>query len=167
MLNLDIGERQWIAYGDWTIQDQLGVTLKPRPIQFLVADHAVNENVGISYVIPFYTRYNNYNKANLYFGATFGLMQTSNDGSTSFSKYNASPDSGLVYMSKYHYGAGTGYNAGLQMGYTWYLIPRLGFNVEIGVRYADIRTNDSRYASANSRFHTLYFPGTFGIRWRF
>ncbi len=167
MLSLDIGERQWTSYGDWTPNDQLGVVLKPRPITFVIADHAVNENVGINYVIPFYSRYNTYNKANLYFGVNFGLMQTSNDGSTAFSTYKAAPDSSFTYLSKYDYGAGTGINAGIQIGYTWYVIPRLGINLELGMRYAHITTNDSRFAGANNMFNLLYFPETLGVRWRF
>ncbi len=167
MLNFDAGTRHWATYGSWQINDQMGQQLKTRDVTFVMADHAVDESVGINYVIPFYTRYNNFNRANLYFGVMVGLMQTVNDGSMGYSRYNSAPDSTLMYMSKYDYNAGNGYNVGIQLGYTWYIIPRLGLNIDLGVRYAHIKTNDSRYGSENSKYYLLYFPETLGLRWRF
>jgi len=167
MINLDLGQRHWESAGTWALNDQFGQPLKPRDIKFVVADHAVNEYVALNYVIPFYTGYNTYNKANLYFGAGFGLMQTMNDASIGYRNYNAAPDSTFRYTSSYNYGAGTGYNFGVQMGYTWYIIPRLGINVDLAVRYAHINTTDTRYGSENKKFYLLYFPETLGIRWRF
>ncbi len=167
MLHLDIGDRHWESYGNWKINDLQGQQLKSRPITFVVADHAINENVAINYVIPFYSRYNRFNRANLYFGVCFGLMQTVNDGSIKYSNYKSAPDSALTYMSKYDYGSGTGFNTGFQIGYTWYVIPRLGINVELAMRYAQINTIDTHYGSENAKFHTIYFPETLGLRWRF
>jgi hypothetical protein len=167
MINLDLGDRNWTSYGDWQVNDQLGQQLKTREITFVQAQHAFNESVSMNYVIPFYTRYNTYNKSNLYFGVSFGLMQTINDNSLSYSKYGAAPDSNLVYLSSYHYAAGAGYTAGMQIGYTWYLFPRLGFNVDLAIRYAHIKNNDTHYGSENSKYELLYFPETIGIRWRF
>src|SRR4051812_2566838 len=51
MLNLDIGSRRWESSGDWKVVDNQGASLGTRPVTFLVADHAVNESVGINYVI--------------------------------------------------------------------------------------------------------------------
>ncbi len=167
MLSLDIGDRKWQSEGSWTLNDKYGQTLRTRPITFLIADHALTETVGLNYVIPFYTRYNTYNRSNLYFGVQFGLVTTINDGSLSYSKYKASPDSGYTYTSKYDYAAGTGYTFGVQVGYTYYIVPRLGVNVEIGTRYAHVKTEDEHYASENSKFYLLYFPETIGLRWRF
>ena len=167
MLNLDLGDRQWKSFGDWELVDNQGVKLNNRAVTFLIADHATNESVGLNYVIPFYTKYTAYNKANLYFGVMFGLMQTANDGSIAYSKYKSSPDSGYTYVSRYDYGSGTGYNVGIQLGYTWYIIPRLGVNIDLGMRYARIKTIDEHYGSENNKFHLLYFPETLGIRWRF
>lgn len=167
MLNLDLGDRKWKSFGDWQIQDDQGHALGKREITFLVADHAINEAVGINYVIPFYTKYHTYNKANLYFGASFGLMQTANDGSINYSNYNAAPDSLLRYASAYHYNRGDGYMVGIQAGYTWYVMPRLGINIDLSVRYAHINTIDMHYGEENSHFNTVYFPETIGLRWRF
>lgn len=167
MLNLDIGTRRWQSQGEWQAVDNQGVQLNPRPVTFTIANYAVNENVGINYVIPFYTRYTDYNKANIYFGASFGLMQTANDGSIGYSQYKANPDSGYTYVSHYDYGAGNGYNFGIQMGYTWFIIPRLGINIDLAMRYAHVKTIDQNYGSENNKFYLLYFPETLGIRWRF
>lgn len=167
MLSFDMGTRRWETATDWLVNDRLGKELKTREVKFLVAENAINENVGISYVIPFYSAYNTYNKANLYFGVNLGLMQTMNDASMGYSRYNAAPDSNISYMSSYNYAPGTGYNVGIQLGYTWYIIPRLGINIDLGLRYANIKTNDSRYGSQNMKYHLLYFPETIGLRYRF
>ncbi len=118
-------------------------------------------------MIPFYTRYSDFNKANLYFGALVGMVTTINDGSLTYSKYGQAPDSGYNYMSRYDYGAGTGYSLGAQIGYSYYITPRLGLNVELAARYAHVWTNDEHYGSENSKYYLLYFPETIGLRWRF
>src|ERR1035437_4648067 len=92
MLNLDIGNRRWETFGTWKLNDKFGQSLKSQPITFLIADNAVTEAVGINYVIPFYTKYNTFNRANLYFGALFGLVTTTNDGSIGYSDYKSVPD---------------------------------------------------------------------------
>lgn len=167
MLNLDLGGRRWESYGDWQLVDNQGVSLQPRPVTFMVADYALNENVGINYLIPFYTRYTDYNKANIHFGASIGIMQTINDGSIGYSSYKSSPDSNYRYVSHYNYAAGSGYDFGIQLGYTWYIVPRLGLNIDLAVRYAHIKTQDEHYGSENNKFYLLYFPETLGLRWRF
>jgi len=167
MLNLDIGDRQWKSFGTWQLVDEFGQKLQARQVSFLIADHAINESVGINYVIPFYAKYSNYNKSNLYFGVNVGMITTTNDNSIGYSKYNAPPDSNYTYVSSYDYGFGVGYSFGVQMGYTWYLTPHLGFNVDLGVRYAHVGTNDTHYDGENSKFYLLYFPETFGLRWKF
>jgi len=167
MLNLDIGSRKWQTVGSWQLNDNQGVKLKTRDITFLVADHAVTENVGINYVIPFYTRYNNFNSSNINFGVTAGLVTTTNDGSLGYSTYNAAPDPTYVYVSHYDYGYGIGYSFGVQMGFTYFIAPRLGVNVDLAMRYVKVGTNDEHYGSENNHFYLLYFPGTVGLRWRF
>ena len=166
-INFDLGTRKWETFGTWQLNDVNGQKLKSREVSFLVADQAITETFQLNYVIPFYDRYNTMNRANLYFGVTAGLVTTVNDGSMGFSKYNAPPDSSYTYTSSYNYGYGIGLTYGLQAGYTYYVIPRLGINVEIGMRYAAVKTHDQRYASENDHFHLLYFPETIGLRWRF
>lgn len=167
MLTFDMGNRSWVSANDYLIHGQQGQELKTREVKFTIAENAINENIGISYVVPFYTSYNTYNKANLYFGVNVGLMQTMNDGSIGYAKYAAAPDSNLTYMSSYNYAAGNGVNFGIQLGYTWYITPRLGINLDLGLRYASIKTNDRRYGSQNMKYNLLYFPETIGLRWRF
>ena len=167
MLNLDIGTRHWESYGQWKINDLYGQSLQPRDITFLVADYALTECVGINYVIPFYTKYNTFNRSNINFGVAVGMINTINDGSIAYSKYKNAPSPDLVYMSQYNYASGIGFTYGIQMGYTYYILPRLGLNIDLAMRYATVKTNDYRYNHANSNFRTLYFPETLGIRWRF
>ena len=95
------------------------------------------------------------------------MVNTISDGSLAYSRYTSGADSGAAYVSKYDYGMGVGLSFGLQMGYTYYIIPRLGVNVEIAMRYANVATNSTSYASENSSYHLLYFPETVGLRWRF
>lgn len=166
-LTFDLGERQWETFGTWQLQDAYGQQLQTRPITFVVADHAVSESFEFNYTIPFYTKYNNFKRADLYFGAMFGLITTVNDGSLSYSKYNAAPDSTYLYTSKYDYGYGIGLSYGLQVGYTYFIIPRLGINIELAARYAGVKTNDEHYDGENNHFHLLYFPETIGLKWRF
>lgn len=167
MLSADFGTRQWISYGQWEQNDLLGRTLKPRDVTFLVADYAITESFGMNYIIPFYTRYNTFNRANINFGANIGLINTINDGSISYSKYKVDPNPDFTYVSRYDYGYGIGTTWGLQMGFTYYIIPRLAVNLDLSMRYASVHTNDTRYNHANSNFHTLYFPETLGLRFRF
>ena len=166
-LSFDLGSRQWKSFGSWPLNDVNGQSLKPREVAFLVADRAISESFQFNYVIPFYTPYGDFNRANLYFGALLGLVTTTNDGSMGFSKYNAAPDSNYTYTSSYNYGYGIGFSYGLQAGYTYYVFSRLGINVELGMRYSSVQTQDTRYASENNHFHLLYFPETIGLRWRF
>jgi hypothetical protein len=167
MLSLDIGDRKWETFGTWQQNDLFGQKLKTREVSFLIADHAINQSVGINYVIPFYTRYQTFIRSNLYFGLNFGLVETVNDGSTGYSKYNEAPDSNYTYVSSYNYSFGIGYSTGLQIGYTYYIIPRLALNLELGARYANMSTNDMNYRADNSKYYLLHFPQTVGIRWRF
>lgn len=167
MLGFDLGTRKWESFGTWSLPITMGQYLQPRDVSFLVADHAISSNFQMNYVIPFYTKYNTFNRANLYFGAMLGMINTVNDGSLGYSTYNAAPDSGYTYLSSYHYGFGIGYNFGIQAGFTYYIIPRLGVNIELGARYASVGTNDERYGHENAHFHLVYFPETLGVRWRF
>jgi hypothetical protein len=167
MLNLDIGNRKWETFGNWVENGKFGTALKSEPVSFLIADNAITEMVGINYVIPFYTEYNTFNRSNINFGVALGLVTTTNDGSLSYSTYKSAPDPSFTYTSRYDYGYGIGYTFGVQAGYTYYIIPRLAINVDLAVRYADVRTNDIHYDHENSRYYLLYFPETLGIRWRF
>ena len=167
LLTLDAGDRRWETFGDWKQNTTFGGQLVPQQVSFLLASHAFNQSIGMNYVIPFYTRYQTFNRSNIYFGVNAGLIETVNDGSTGYSYYKSAPDSGGRYISSYNYGFGMGYSFGLQMGYTYYIIPRLGINIELGMRYANVTTNDMNYREENSKYHLLHFPETFGIRWRF
>ena len=167
MLGINIGSRKWQAYGTWQQNAPFGQPAKSEQVSILVASHAITESFELNYIIPFYTKFETYNKANLYFGAMLGLVTTVNDGAIGYSKYKGTADSNSSYVSGYNYGFGIGYSLGVQVGYTYYIIPRLGVNVELAARYADVHTNDVRYSHANTDFYLLYFPETVGVRYRF
>ena len=167
MLGFDLGDRKWQSYGTWSENGTMGQSLSSQNVTFNIASHAINESFEMNYVIPFYTKFNTYNKANLYFGAMLGMMTTVNDGSIGYSKNKGPIDSGSAYVSSYNYGYGIGYTYGVQIGYTYYIMPRFSVNVEIASRYADVRTNNTSYGSENSNFYLLYFPETIGVRYRF
>ena len=166
-LTFDLADRKWETFGDWTPVATYGQTLPVQQVTFQLASHAITESFELNYNIPFYTHFHTYNRSNLYFGIMMGLVTTMSDGSIAYSTVKNIPDSNYAYVSKYDYGMGVGLSFGLQMGYTYYIIPRLGVNVEAAIRYAGVGTNDTRYASENSSFHLLYFPETIGLRWRF
>jgi hypothetical protein len=167
MLGIDIGSRRWKSYGTWQENGTMGQTLSNEQVSVLVASHAINESFELNYIVPFYTKYNTYNKSNLYFGVMFGLVTTINDGSTGYGRYKGTVDSGTVYVNSINYGYGIGINYGVQLGYTYYIVPQIGVNVEVAARYADVHTNDLIPGNNNKDFYLLYFPATIGIRYRF
>jgi hypothetical protein len=167
MLSLDIGTRRWESFGQWDLEGKFGKKLKPVNVNFLLADQAITQSIQLNHVIPFYTQFRDFNRANLYFGVMAGLVNTINDGSRSYDKYNDGVDSGYTYVSGYHYSAGRGYTLGLQTGFIYYIVPRLGVTAELAVRYADVKTFDQNFAAVNNRYQLLHFPQTVGVRWRF
>jgi hypothetical protein len=54
----------------------------------------------------------------------------------------------------------------VQVGYSYYFIPKFGINIEAEGRYAMVGTNDVNYDHENERYHTFYFPITIGVRYR-
>ena len=168
MIALDAGTRHWETFGQWELPDKFNTHLPPVDVNFVVADQAITETVMMNYVIPFYTQFQTYNRANLYFGVNGGMVTTVNDGSKGYSTVKSPLDSSTVrYVSSYNYGFGIGYSFGLQGGFTYNIVPRLGVNIELGLRYVTVTTNDQNAAVDNRKYHLLYFPETIGIRWRF
>ncbi len=167
MMSLDIGTRRWESFGQWDLEGKFGKKLNPVDVNFLLADQAITQSVQLNHVIPFYTQFRDFNRANLYFGVMAGLVNTINDGSRSYDKYNDGVDSGYTYVSGYHYSAGRGYSLGLQTGFIYYIVPRLGVTAELAMRYVDVKTFDQNFAAVNNRYHLLHFPQTVGVRWRF
>ena len=166
-VSFDLGIRKWETFGDWTPIAPYGQVLPAQQITYQIADHAISSSFKLNYTVPFYTEFHTYNRSNLYAGIMIGMVNTVSDGALGYSTYKTTVDSGATYVSRYNYGMGIGLSYGIQLGYTYYIIPRLGVNVELAMRYAGITTNDVKYGSENSSFYLLYFPETIGIRWRF
>lgn len=166
MMSLDIGDRRWETFGQWNLTGKFGRALDPVQVPFLLASHALNQSIQMNYVIPFYTQFREFNRANFYVGVQAGLIETINDASRAYSVYGKGADSGYTYVSGYNYGSGMGYSLGLQTGFIWYLVPRLGVTAELCLRYVNVKTIDINYAAPNSSYHVMHFPQSVGIRYR-
>ncbi len=166
----ELGMRKWESFGTWNNPYTMGTSLQKTEVKFQIGKPALTESFQLNYVIPFYSKWKTYNKANLYFGVNLGLVTTISDGSVGYSKYNAAPDSSYRYVSNYNYGSGIGYSFGLQAGYTYYFMRRWGVNVEIGARFVEVgtdKTNGIYDDHGTHRYHMLFLPETVGIRYRF
>ncbi|WP_133162688.1 hypothetical protein [Flavipsychrobacter stenotrophus] len=169
-LAFDLGWRTWESYGTWSNPYTYGTQLSPTEVKFQLGKPAITETFQLNYVIPYYSKYKVLNRANLYFGVSAGLVTTVSDGSQSFGKYNNRPDSSYRYVNGYNYGMGIGYSVGVQMGYTYYFLRKWGVNVELAARYVNMtasKENGLADAHGTTKYNMLFFPQTFGIRYRF
>lgn len=166
MMLVDVGNRRWESFGQWTLEDRYGQQLKPVKMNFLLADHAITTSVQMNYVVPFYSQFTTFNRANLYFGAHLGMVNTINDGSRSYDRITTAYDSSMTYVSGYHYNSGIGYTLGVQSGFIYYIVPRFGVCAEVAMRYVHVKTIDTKWAEPNAKYNLLHFPQTVGIRYR-
>lgn len=169
-INFNMGWRKWESYGTWSLPYTYGTQLKPTDVTFGLGKPALSEVVQLNYVIPYYSEYHVLNRANLYFGVTAGMVNTISDGSVSYSKYNNQPDSSYRYVSGVNYGMGIGYMVGVQAGYTYYFLRRVGINVELGARFVSVSaqsTNTVADSHGTRSYNMLFFPETVGLRYRF
>ena len=166
-VGIDLGFTNWTTTANWTAYNAYGENVPAREVKFVLAKPAISFAAQVNGMIPFFSRYKEYNKANIYYGATIGIITTINDGSIAYSQYNEMPGSQYTYASQYNYGNGIGYVAGLQVGFSYFITQRWGINAELAGRYADVGTTDTHYGHENSRYNLFYFPCTVGIRYRF
>ena len=167
MISVDLGTRRWESFGQWELEERFSHRLKPVQVSFLLAEQALNQSVQMNYVIPFYTAFREFNRANIYMGLQGGLIETINDGSRQYSTYKTANDSSYRYVSGHNYQPGMGFSLGAQAGFIYYIVPRFGVTAELALRYVNVKTNDQNYTAANARFHLMHFPQTVGIRYRF
>jgi hypothetical protein len=163
----DLGYTNWTTIGNWSQNDVYGKPLQSQRIKFVISDPTITVAAQANRVVPFYSKYKEYNKANFYYGATLGVVFTVNDAGSQQSKYNSAPDPNFTYTSQYNYGNGIGYVAGVQAGFTYYISEMLGINIEGAARFTEVGTTDTRYDHANSHYNLFYFPMTVGFRIRF
>jgi len=166
-IGIDAGRSKWSTTGNWTLSDVNGQTLQSKQVTFNIADPAVSVCAQLNRMVGFRSRYKEYNKANLYYGISFGTLVAVNNAGSSLSAYGASPDPKLMYTSSYNYGYGIGYLTGVQIGLSYYIWENFGVNVELAAREAYVWNNDSRYGHANDEYNIFYFPMTVGLRYRF
>lgn len=167
MMTFEAGNRRWETFGQWKLEDKFGKELGRVDVPFLLAERALTQSVQMNHVIPFYTQFQTFNRANLYFGVSAGMVETVNDGSRDYKKFKTATDSSQTYVAGYHYNSGMGYTLGLQTGFIYYIVPRLGLTAELALRYVNVKTIDINFAAGNSHYHIMHFPETVGIRYRF
>lgn len=69
--------------------------------------------------------------------------------------------------SIYTYQEGKGFNAGLNLGYTYDVHPRIGLNIELAPRFAWVSSKrESMGREYKSDYNLFYFPLTVGVRCR-
>jgi hypothetical protein len=163
----DLGITSWKTKTTWPLNDANNQQLQSGNVTINIAKPEVGFCAQLNRVKAYYSEYKEFNKANLYYGVSLGLAVTVNDGGMANSLYNQTPDPNYTYTSQYNYGYGIGYIAGVQVGFTYYVIEHLGFNIELAGRYTDIGTSDTRYDHENARFNLMYFPCKVGLRLRF
>jgi hypothetical protein len=169
-VSFDLGFRKWETYGVWQQPYLMGQSLKPTNVKFVFGNPAISHSLQVNYCFPHYNKHEMVNNANIYVGATLGLVTTVNDGSTDYAPYNAAPDSNYRVVATYNYPKGIGYNIGIHGGYTRYIYKRIGVNIEASARYVRMGTdkpNGSSYVDGNSKYHMMFFPVNFGIKYRF
>ena len=169
-LAFDLGFRKWESFGLWQQPYLMGQKLASTETKFGIGSPAISESFQLNYAIPFYSHYKVINRANLYFGATLGLVTTVSDGNLGYSHLNALPDSSYRYVSSYNYGAGIGLSFGVQAGYTYYFLRRWGVNAEIAARYVGMhaeKVNGLSDDHGTSSYHMMFYSGTLGMRYRF
>lgn len=163
----DLSATKWESTAMWPLTDIYGQQLQPQKVTIVMASPAIAFDIHLNRMVPFYSRYKEYNKANFYYGVALGLVNTVNDGSIATSTYGQAPDAGYTYTSKYDYGYGIGWEAGVQVGFSYYITQQFGVNIELAGRYTDVGTNETRYDHANARYNMFYYPCNVGLKWRF
>ena len=166
-VGLSAGMTKWQRKGEWELTHTAGDSLSTEDVKFVLAQRAVSFALQLNHVIPFYERYEDYVKSQVYFGVSAGAVIVGNDGDVIYSKVNPNTPVEYTYTSEFHYESGYGMLLGAQVGYTYYLNHRWGLNLEFAPKVAWVRTYDSRYAGANNQYSVWYLPTTVGLHFRF
>ena len=161
-VGIDVGGTQWKVYDrSWHIIGPEYQSYGDQKVTYMFANTALNITPQFNVLFPIYGQYRLYNKANIYVGGSFGALFTINDGGITYKNYN-----GVQYASQVDMAPGTGFVAGVQVGYTHYITDLFGLNAEFAPKYANVKTVDPRYAGGNQHFSLFYFPFTVGLRFR-
>lgn len=165
---LQVGLTNWERKEDFRLSGPNNQDLGNREVSYLLAKNAVSFAFQFNHVIPFYQRYEDYVKSQVYFGISAGAVVTGNDGKIVYSRVNPNTPTEYTYASEYHFNGGYGFLLGAQLGYTYFFNEHLGVNIDCSPRIAWMSTTtDARYGHANDRFNIIYFPTTIGIHYRF
>ena len=161
-IGLDVGGTSWKTYDrSWHLIGPENQSFGDKKVTYNFATAAFNLTPEFNVIFPIFSDYRYFNKANIYAGGSFGAIFTVNDGGNIYKFEN-----GLQYTSQVNMAPGTGFVAGVQVGYTHYLSDLFGLNVEFAPKYVNVHTVDSRYAAGNEHYMLFYFPLTVGLRFR-
>lgn len=161
-IGLDVGGTSWKTYDrSWHIIGPENQSYGDQKVTYNFADAAFHVTPQFNVLFPIFSEYRYFNKANIYAGVSFGPVFTVNDGGVIYKSY-----SGVQYASQINMAAGTGFIAGVQVGYTHYISDLLGFNAEFAPKYANVKTVDPRYGGGNQHYMLFSFPFTVGLRFR-
>lgn len=161
-IGVDVGGTTWKTYDrSWHIIGPENQSYGDQKVTYNFADAALHITPHANILFPIYSPYRYFNKADIYAGVSFGAVFTINDGGTIYKSYN-----GVPYASQVNMAAGTGFVAGVQVGYTHYFSDLFGLNAEFAPKYANVTTNDRRFGDANRHYMLFSFPFTIGVRFR-
>ncbi len=161
-IGIDAGGTRWKTYDrSWHIIGPENQSYGDQKVTYNFADAAIHIAPRFNVLFPLYSQYRYFNKATIYAGGTFGAVFTINDGGIIYKTTN-----GTQYTSQVNMAAGTGFIAGVQVGYTHYFSDLFGVNAEFAPKYANVKTVDPRYGGGNEHYMMFYFPFTVGLRFR-
>jgi len=161
-IGIDINGSPWKTYDrSWHIIGPENQSYGDQKVTYNYADVAISILPQFNVKFPIFSPYRFFNKGDIYAGVSFGPVFTINDGGTTYKFYNQ-----IQYASKVNMGPGTGFVAGVQVGYTHYFSDLFGLNAEFAPKYANVHTNDARFAGANSHYMLFSYPFTLGLRFR-
>jgi len=161
------GLTKWERMDNWPLSNTSNMSLGEQNVKVVLAEHAVNFQLELNYVVPFYRQYEDFIRSNLYFGVAAGAVIVGNDGKISYSRVNPNTPAEYTYTSELHFESGYGFTVGAQLGYSYFFNNHLGLNVEVAPKVAWVETKDPRYAGGNNQYNLFYYPTTIGIHYRF
>ena len=164
---IEAGMTSWERSTDWALDGYNNQSLGTKEVNYIFADRALSLAFRVNYVLPFYTRYEDFVRSSFYAGVSFGGVATGSEGNIEYSRANPNTPAEYRYVSKFQYESGYGTVLGLQAGYTYFFSKALGVNIEFAPKMAWVKTADAKYGYANDTYNVLYFPATLGLRFRF
>lgn len=157
---------EWSSRGTVTLNGLGGTVLGQPGVRYVYAERTWSLQVRVNGVVPMYDKMRSL-RADFYYGLGLGAIFTVNDGRTVYNQFNEQVGEEYRFVSEYHYEPAAGYTVGVQAGFDWWFLGRLGVNAEVAPRFSHLNLVDNRAASRNGPFDIISFPVTVGLRYRF